>query len=79
MELYLKEAGDITYKSKLTPASILKFPLEILVYLTSWGFDNLYPSPKHPENLFDIFGIGFGINSQTALRAYDLCRSYRAP
>ena len=36
---------------------------------------NRCPSPKHSENIFDIFGIGFGVNSQTAcgLRLTSLC------
>jgi len=69
MELYIEdELSDITYMSELIPTSMQKFSLKILAYLTSRDeFDNPYPSPKHPKNLFDIFGIGFGINSRIDL------------
>ena len=40
-----------------------------------------YPSREHPKNLYDIFGIRFGVNSQTSatetMADYDLCRCER--
>ena len=53
---------------ELTPTNALKLWNRILARLMSRDeFDNSYPSPKHPKNLFDIFGIGFGINSRIDL------------
>jgi len=62
------ERSEHKSSSEFVPANMPKLSKRILAYLMSREYiNNPYPSPKHPENLFDIFGIGFGINSPKQL------------